>query len=240
MKLQNLQLNWPTAVHTIAQHFGDNANPLYAGQGLKGHPGTDIAAQWSDPISDVTGGLGNVYKVFHKDDPILMDYRAVCQLLELEDCVVEITYGHVNDILFVEGIPTSGQQLATVGNTGEVYQGSHEVTEAEKQAGSHAGAHLHFQGRICQKVSGEIDPKLQYLADVKGMPYRDINGMVYLIPDYNNGYNGCIDLLPYLQVQSKSNLKQQLVDDELSLVDILNVYIQYLRGKIAGKNTNTL
>lgn len=161
-----------------------------------------------------------------------MNYRAVCQLLVLDDCVLEITYGHVNDILFTTGYPTIGQQLATVGNTGDVFSGQHEVTEAEKLAGSHAGAHLHFQVRYCQKSPTCNTQKYHYLADENGTPYFD--GSYYLIPNYTNGYNGCIDPIPFLQKQVQQ-ITEQLVQTEEQAIPLLQQFIVYLKSLFSRK-----
>lgn len=230
MKLVDLQLEWPSDSHTISQHFGDNANPLYSGQGLKGHPGLDIDAPYDSQIYDATKGKGFVYKIFHHNDPVLMDYRAICELLELEDCVLEITYGHCNKTDCPLGNVSYRQVVATVGNTGEVYVGSHEVTEAEKDAGSTAGRHIHFQIRPCQKVKGDIDPAKFYLANLDNTAYRDNNGYIYQILDYANGYNGCTDPLPYIT----ANIQGQIIQTQLSLIQVLQKYVGYLKG-LLGK-----
>lgn len=230
MKLQDLKLEWPSDSHTIAQHFGDNANPLYAGQGLKGHPGLDIDAPYDSPIYDCTKGQGFVYKIFHHNDPILMDYRAVCELLELDDYIIEITYGHCNKTDCPLGKVTERQVVATVGNTGEVYSGGHEVTEAEKEAGSTAGRHIHFQLRKCLKVLGNVDITKFYLADLDNQVYRN-NGYIYEIVDYTAGYNGCIDPLPFLT----ANIQDQITQTQLSLIEVLKKYITYLTQQLRGK-----
>lgn len=231
MKLKNLQIEWPSDSHTIAQHFGDNANPLYSGQGLKGHPGLDIDAPYDSPIYDCTKGQGFIYKIFHHNDPILMDYRAVCELLELDDCVLEITYGHCNKTDCPLGKVSYRQVVATVGNTGEVYSGDHLVTEAEKESGSVLGRHIHLQLRKCQKVSGSVDPNKFYLANLDNTAFRDSKGFIYEIPEYNNGYNGCIDPLLLLT----ANIEGQIIQTQLSLIQVLQKYVSYLKSLLSSK-----
>lgn len=231
MKLAQATFDWPTDSHIIAQQFGGNANPLYAGQGLKGHPGTDIDAPWDAPIRSISRGQGYIYKKFNDGNPDLMKYRAICELVEFDDCVVEITYGHCHTLLANVGFPTKGQIIATVGNTGEVYAGDHEVTEAEKEAGSQAGRHLHLQFRKCQKVA-QKDSKTQYLQDASGNLYMDSQGYSYAVPDYSNGFNGCFDGLPYLSTPKVEEIKLEEITAELSLIDVLKQYIQVLKGKL--------
>jgi murein DD-endopeptidase MepM/ murein hydrolase activator NlpD len=70
-----MNLKYPTATKAIAQTFGGNANNYYQGEGLKGHPGTDFAASWGDPITASHDAF--VYKVLNIDNPDLSQYRAV-------------------------------------------------------------------------------------------------------------------------------------------------------------------
>ncbi len=198
MKLSELKLDYPTIDRTIAQPFGANANSSYSRDGLLGHPAIDFSSVYNAPIYSASRGLGTVYKIFNKDNPDLSRYRAPCELIELEDCVIEITYGHCDKIICPLGKVTPKQQLATVGNTGDVFSGSHEVTEAEKEAGSTAGCHLHFQLRKCQKVlKYNLAPgeKKAYLLDQDGQMF--FNGGYYEYP--LDGYNGCIDPIYFLE-----------------------------------------
>lgn len=207
MNLKDLQLDYPTSNHTVAQGFGENANGSYAGAGLKGHPAIDFYSDYNAPIYSASRGLGRVYKIFNKDNPDLMKYRAPCELIDLEDCSIEITYGHCNHITCSLGPTERGGQLATVGNTGEVYSGNHMVTEAEKEAGSTAGRHLHFQLRKCQRVlKTEADDN--FLQDEFGGQYRE-DGYYYVWKQ--NGFNGCIDPAPYLVDSGKLTPEQGAV-----------------------------
>lgn len=213
MILAELKLDYPTDVRTIAQAFGENANGSYARDGLKGHPAIDFGAPWGAPIRSASRGLGRVYKKFNEQNPDLSRYRAPCELIDLDDCVIEITYGHCNDITCLLGTVKPLQILATVGNTGSVFDGSHEVTEAEKEAGSHGGAHLHFQLRKCQKVT-DILATEQYLQGIDGNVFYD--GFYYHVPEYNNGYNGCIDPQPYLD--NGDDKKIELMEQEVTIL----------------------
>lgn len=197
MQLKDLKLDYPTTERTIAQPFGANANTSYSRDGLIGHPAIDFNSPYDAPIYSATRGLGRVYKIFNKDNPDLSKYRAVCELIDLDDCVIEITYGHCHNIICPLGSVFPQQQLATVGNTGDVFSGDHEVTETEKESGSTAGRHLHFQLRKCKKTTTyNLAPgeKKSYLLDQDGQMF--FNGGYYEYP--LDGYNGCIDPMPYL------------------------------------------
>lgn len=182
----------------ITQKFGDNANPLYAQEGLKGHPAYDWGAPWDSPVRNCAASA-YCYSVMHKDDPTLMDYRAVFTIVEDGNDIYELSYGHLHTIVAEVGKTYQvGDILGTVGNTGPVYAGSHEVTEAEKDAGSHAGAHLHGpQVRPVMRVKTiDYSSGNGYLMDATGF-YKDSDGWYYKIINYTNGYNGCINFAPF-------------------------------------------
>lgn len=197
MKLSELQLDYPTKIRTIVQGFSDNMEPgLYGGQGLISHSAIDFGANYGDDITSSSKGIGRVYKKYNEGNPDLTKYRAVCEIVDLDDCSIEITYGHCSRTDTALGEVSIGQYLGKVGNTGDVYAGNRYVTAIEKNLGSHAGSHLHFQVRYLTRTF-IYDNKRQYIADSDGIPYK-YNGQYYLIPDYSKGHNGCIDPLPFL------------------------------------------
>lgn len=187
MKLVDLKLDYPCDSRIIDQGFGGNAVDAYAAEGLKGHPGIDFHIDWGKPIYSASKGLGKVYRLYNQNNPDLSKYRAPVEYIELEDCFVELTYGHCDHINCQLGSVIPREPIATVGNTGEVYYGTELITEAEKEKGSHRGAHLHFQMRIMQKVTHTTgsDIAIQLLDDGS-----------YLVAK-QNGFNGCVNPLPY-------------------------------------------
>lgn len=190
-----MKLIYPIDNFKVAQNFGDNDNGSYATDGLKGHTAIDLVSTYDAPIKAAI--TGEVYSVYHKDDPDPMNYRAVFQIYDDIDYSYEVSYGHCDKILVSEGdIAVQGSQLATEGNTGTVYTGSHLVTREEKLAGSRAGFHVHFQVRKCVRVAAR-DKTKTYLENEYGLLKR--NGFYYEVVDYNNGYNGCVDPLPFLK-----------------------------------------
>lgn len=180
----------PTKPAPISQGFGQNANISYSKQGLKGHTGIDFGAPYGNNIRSVTDSF--VYSILNKDNKDLSKYRAVCTLFYRDDGYVEeLIYGHCNEIYVkVSDKVSTGTILATVGNTGEVYANGNLVTIEEKQKGSKAGAHLHFQKRLC-KIVQVTDSKKRYLINESGI-YKDEKGY-YEVIDFNNGFNGCSD-----------------------------------------------
>src|SRR5438128_11561091 len=117
--------------YSIAQKFGGNANTYYAQNGLKGHPGVDLFQGYDRSITVSHDGL--VYKILNKDNPDLSKYRAVCTLFDEEGFTYEITYGHCNHIYARVGDSVrSGDLVASVGNTGDVYSAGLPVPVQER------------------------------------------------------------------------------------------------------------
>lgn len=191
----------PLPLSEIGQGFGQNADPAYAAQGLKGHPGIDFgigAPSWGLPIPCAIAG-SVVSAVLSRDNPNLEAYRAVNTIFDDTDGnSYEIQYGHCSAI-YTTTVPGKvlalGETMANIGNTGDVYAGNPAtlITDAEKQAGNHNGAHVHFQVRLIKKeiVNVPINPKQHYLNDGAGLLV--LNNARYFVPNWDNGYNGCID-----------------------------------------------
>lgn len=188
-----LQIYSALKTFTRAQPFGGNANTYYKTNKLMGHPGDDLVSTYKDSIMS-TSSLGErVYKILNRNNPDIGKFRAVCTLVEDGDKVYELQYGHVIDIFVKEGDwLRAGAVIATEGNTGEVWSNGIPVTVEERKNGSKAGTHLHFQVRECTKVTTTYTDK-QYLIDANGALYKDAQGFYYLIPNFDNGFNGCID-----------------------------------------------
>lgn len=194
--MEKLELWYPLKNFTITQKFGANDNVYYSQNKLKGHPGIDMFSFWGDNI--YLPQSGKIYKLLHKDDPNLMNYRAVCILVEGDNGVTdvtEITLGHCNSIECSLGESQTGTIVATEGNTGDVYSAGTLVTKAQKDAGSKAGSHLHLQLRPVERVQTTEAGKQYLLAGTDGTLYND--GSYYLVPLFDNGYNGCIDPMPF-------------------------------------------
>lgn len=215
--MKNLQVYLPYSKTTITQRFGDNANSLYASQGLKGHTAYDWGVPWGRDIPNCVADA-YCYSVMNKDNPDLAQYRAPFFIVETDSGIYEISYGHCSAILAEVGKTYQvGDIIAKVGNTGPVYVGQHEVTKAEKDAGSQAGAHLHGpQIRVLKKTRYSSTYK-NYIYDANGLLYKD--GWYYGVPDYENGYNGCISLKGYSTETLATKTPVQVVADALPVVE---------------------
>jgi murein DD-endopeptidase MepM/ murein hydrolase activator NlpD len=181
--------------YQIAQKFGGNANLYYSQNGLKGHPGLDLAQAYDRSITASHDGL--VYKILNQDNPDLSKYRAVCTIFEEDGYVYEITYGHCNKIYTRVGDRVSaGDLVASMGNTGDVYSGGLSVPVSQRLTPPYPGTHLHLQLRKCVRVTS-TQTGSQYLQAQDGGLYHDKDGYIQVV-DYENGFNGCIDPQPYL------------------------------------------
>lgn len=199
-----MKLTPPFPLTEIGQGFGQNADPKYGELDLAGHPGIDFGGPtfFGTPIPNTIEGA-IVSAILSKDNPNLEAYRAVNTIVDGGDgFFYEIQYGHVNNIIVKVGdVLKLGQEVATVGNTGDVYTVTngvaHLVTDAQKQAGSHAGAHLHYQVRQCVQVPQNTvqKPGEYYLNN--GVGGLVLNGFKYRVLDWNNGFNGCVNPMQF-------------------------------------------
>lgn len=208
MKLELWLPAWPNRVN---QEFDKNANPLYKKGGLAGHTGVD----WGLTKGNLLLNLADhayCYSTMNKDNPDLTKYRAVFTLVEVGDIVYEVSYGHCDQI-FAQIGKTYGvsEVLATCGNTGDVYTNGVPPTIQQRLRGD--GAHLHFQIRPCKKVTTSTSSK-HYLSDGYGILKKD--GFYYEVLDYDNGYNGCVDPMPFfIQYLASDYTKVQSVYNQI-------------------------
>lgn len=200
-----MNLQPPLPLNRIGQKFGENADGEYAADGLKGHPGIDFGGteDWGKPIPAAIVSV--VSSILSRDSSNLSAYRAVNTVVDDGPDSYEIQYGHCSTIPEVIQVGKSlsiGDTVAMIGNTGDVYTGNPAtlVTPAQKNAGSHAGAHVHFQVRKMKKhLATQPDiPGAHYVNDGTGR--LTLNGYVYYVPDWNNGYNGCVDPMQFFGV----------------------------------------
>lgn len=182
-----MELYLPFPRSSITQPFNANANPLYAGQGLKGHTSMDWDTACGTPLPNCAEGY--CYSLMNKDNPDLSKYRAVFMLVESDKGVFEVSYGHLDDIYAVPGrYYRVGEILGTTGNTGDVYSWGVKVTKYRPGC---PGGHLHGpQVRPVKKVAKRAKNK-RYLTTSDGVFQKD--GFFFEVLNYDNGYNGCVD-----------------------------------------------
>ena len=193
---RELKVYLPYPKSAITQRFGENANVSYSRDGLKGHTAYDWGVPYGTAIPNCVKDA-YCYSRMHESDPDLGHYRAVFFIVETETGVYEVSYGHLSEFVAEVGkVYQPGDTIGYIGNTGDVFVGAHEVTEAEKEAGSHAGAHLHGpQIRVLRKVK-QFTKGTERIYSANGQ-YLKLNGYYFEVPNYNNGYNGCVSLAPF-------------------------------------------
>lgn len=212
------------------QGFAKNYNTYYAESGKLGHSGIDY---WQPHGTEILCGIdGYVFAIANKDNKDLMRFRAVYTLVEADGVSYEIAYGHLGDIFVKEGDYVKiGDRLGTQSNTGNVATNGVKVTREMKALGSGAGSHLHFQVRLLKKVDKKEKGK-NYLMGL-------VNGNLYEIPLYKNGFNGCIDPAPFMQNKTAYEYSTGL------LSQIVNVFkpteiIRTLRYGMRGDDVKKL
>jgi len=205
-----MKIKLPFPKRLIGQKFGANAVSLYKGQGLKGHTGIDFSASWATIIPN-SANKAYCYTIMNRDALDLMKYRAVFTIVEDGDKAYEISYGHCSTIIAEVGKTYNiGDTIAYVGNTGDAYQAGRKITEKEKEAGSDAGSHLHFQVRACKKVKSTSKGK-KYLYNGYGI-YKK-NGFYYEVINYDNGYHGCVNPMKFVGIDTPYTRLMTLADN---------------------------
>lgn len=195
MKLYIPYKNW-----IITQKYAENANTYYAEGGRKGHGAFDLVGIGDKNIYASCDGY--VYSHINKDNPDLMRYRAVYQLVEDNGIFYELSYGHADKILVEpKTYVKRGDLLMTEGNTGNVASGGVKVTLKMKQDAlpNKPGAHLHWQLRQVLPVDKKEKGKT-YLTDANGTFKKD--GKYFEVLNYTNGYSGCVDPEPFVVYES--------------------------------------
>lgn len=181
-----------------AQKFGENANPLYAGNGLKGHSGFDVHCGYGSTILSPVSG--KVFSTFQPERPATDGFTMIAILVETELEIGEFQIGHVSEIdVKIGDTVTIGQPIGKEGNKGPVFSGNRLVTLADQRNGNHEGSHRHYQWRPVQtkntRMTGVpcLSQNITYPDRVTNGVYRDEQGFVYEVYDYKNGYVGCVD-----------------------------------------------
>ena len=183
---------------SLNQTFGGNANPSYKGIGLKGHSGTDVDCQWEKSIHTPVAAL--TYKVLTKERPSNDGSGFTGVFLLVEDGIetYELLIGHINPVVVPGAVLKATDHVGYQANNGTVYANGIQITLEMQRRGDQRGTHTHWQKRPYKKVL-KRDPSKSYLTSQSDMNwgspfYQDKDGYFYEIWNYDNGYNGCVDL----------------------------------------------
>ena len=188
----------------ITQWFGENKE-LYSRMNMNGHNGIDIVAPHGTPIYSVEDGI--VLEVKNDPSGYGKHVRVITNGVECR----EWTYGHCDTILVEQNqIVYSGQQIATMGNTGFVVSGSTPYWKYNP----FAGTHLHLGVRKMLRVK-------------KGWKYIGSNISLQSV-DYDNGFKGAIDPKQFIiELSDDSIHKEKLIN----IISILTKIVSLLKKR---------
>jgi murein DD-endopeptidase MepM/ murein hydrolase activator NlpD len=186
LKLQYpIKPHYGTRVIALTQGFGENGAPFYAQMGLKGHNGVDFSVdQYQDGIGPVYCALGG-YVISDKSLQSDTKGRYVSMISEEttaidpkdgkeKACKIEVCYFHLDNArVSVDDPSSSPWYIRMFGNPNYIQPGV-LIGYSDNTGEYTTGSHLHFH----------IRPH-----------WKNEDG--YFTPDYKNGYDGCIDPMPY-------------------------------------------
>lgn len=164
----------------MTQGFGENAVLYREAVGCNGHNGIDIAVMPEG--TPLLASAGVVVEIKNNPNGYGKHLRIFTDPDE-QGNFLELTYGHCRNINIDIGERVSdGQAIAEMGNSGFVVSGS---TPYWGNAPAGKGVHLHFGVReMCHnRNTGTL------------VNYTYVSGYV---KNYNNGFFGAVDPLPYL------------------------------------------
>ena len=198
---------------TTTQGFGENANPFYKGDGLKGHTGIDIVCGSYSSIQPKMRFY--VYKVLNGTTQIASDGSGFTGVFGIDEENNEWLYGHCIPIAEEGRWYETWETIGYESNKGRVYSGGIEITKSMQDAGDTRGHHRHIQKRECEKVSELTKiPLYKY----GGEPLQ-IDGKYIQIIDYNNGFNGCVDW----SKDAERKILKQIVVAATKVVELLRL-----------------
>lgn len=178
-------------VGDVSQFFGENPT-LYKSLDMIGHSGIDVVRQWGERMYAVEDGT--VVEV--KSDP--GGYGEHVRIVN-NDCTHEWTYGHCSGVAAkLNQKVKAGDLIATMGNTGFVVSGDTIFWKGGSNITSntnHPGTHLHLTLRLIEKSR-------------TGWSYPGTSIKFHVL-NYDNGFKGAVDPVPYLRDQSLMSTKAE-------------------------------
>ena len=192
---------------SITQYFGENP-ALYARMNMKGHNGIDLVAEHGTLLLAVEAG--KIVEV--KNDP--NGYGKHVRFItsrSYNGLNLEWTYGHCDDILVEVGMSVKGgEPIASMGNTGFVVSGNTPFWSFNP----YAGTHLHLGCRLVEKSA-------------YGWAYPGSKVKIR-VPDYENGYKGAVDPLPYFNIKTTPDVAN--LEAQVSLLTKVLELLKQLKG----------
>ncbi len=168
---------------SVTQYYGENP-ALYARFGLKGHSGIDLVAPHGTPMVAVEDG--KIICIDNNPEGTGKHVRFI-STRSYNGLYAEWTYGHCDTITVKIGDRVKeGDMIATMGNTGFVVSDS--TGNGYWKFNPYAGTHLHLAMRLVEKSA-------------YGWAYPGSTTKIR-IPEYENGYRGAVNPLPYFNVDT--------------------------------------
>lgn len=171
----------------ITQYYANklpdaNGVSYYKQFGLDGHNGLDIVAPFRTPILATKGVVCEA-----KTTPDgFGEHVRILTIPEPNGDYLELTYGHLDEVFVKIGDKVEdGQLIGYMGNTGSVVSSTYITNWG--LAPARGGVHLHLGVRACSTE------KTKWVTT-----YSD--GKKAFIKDYENGYKGAIDPLPFIEI----------------------------------------
>lgn len=184
----------------VTQWFGENPQLYGPRMGMDGHNGIDIVAPWGSPMYAVEDA--EVIRVNRNPE----GYGKHVRLLSIDHKMGvhrEWVYAHCSTIhVSIGDRVRAGEHIADMGNTGFVVSGSTPFWKHNP----YAGTHLHLGLRMAKK-------------DPDGWRYEPGAPLIRIL-DYDNGYKGSVDPVPYLSATPNARKRQML-----TIVSLLNTIV---------------
>ncbi len=218
------------------QGFGDNANPLYAGAGQKGHTGVDDTCGYGSKVYSLKKGF--VYKILDREHPAKdgSGYWGVFMISEENGQYFEWQIGHLSKIYCRVGdVVNPWDFIGEEGNRGGVYAGSVLITPAMQEAGDKRGSHRHYNKKLLTRVhESQFENKTgQWLTAYSETValYKDSENYLYSVNDFRNGYNGSVDCAKDIE-EGRKNVEAHFATPPQHTPEVLEILKKNLKQQI--------
>ncbi len=195
-----LKLDYPVTPVFFNQKFGNKAT-VYTNEGLLGHNGIDFSAKHGQPVYASHDGQASFQIDAGGGHGVVLITNEQFEYQEGQSFFKTI-YWHLCD-----GLKEPKFQSPIADKTGLVSVKRGDLLGYADSTGVSSGDHLHFG--LKPVTPGENPGNWDNVSQA-------------------NGYFGAIDPMPYFY--NIEVLHEQLVTTQLKLIDVLKVYIEYLKG----------
>lgn len=180
----------------ITQFFGENKELYLKAIGMPGHPGIDVYQPYGTPIlAPYDGKITGVF--FQEDNKIGGNQIDLFSEIQPDGLIYETIYAHCSKIIVQKGQQVkAGEKIGEVGNSGFVISGGIQYWQNSNP--DNKGTHLHFGLRISK-------------------PLRPGDMESLVIQNWDNGFHGWIDPLPFLTnslININKNMKYIILPDK--------------------------